>query len=113
MVVPTAANTLFSSLDDYGASAINGTYATSVGLTPSKDALLIESQDEGGNNPYVNIIVARSVDKDNATYKKVVEAYQTELVAEYLLAKYKEAYFPAFPYDSTTTQYAYVGFWQR
>ena len=104
-IVPTTANTLFSTLDDFGASTINGTYATSAGLVPSKDAILIETQDEGGNNPFVNIIVARSSEKDNPVYKKIVSAYQTELVAEYLLAKYKEAYFPAFKYDSATVQY--------
>lgn len=107
-IVPTTANTLISTLDDFGASTINGTYATAAGYVPSRDAILIETQDEGGNNPYVNIIVARSSDKDNPTYKKIVEAYQTELVAEYLLAKYKEAYFPAFSYDSTSTQYPNV-----
>ena len=107
-IVPTTANTLVSTLDDFGASTINGTYATAAGYVPSRDAILIETQDEGGNNPYVNIIAARSSDKDNPTYKKIVEAYQTELVAEYLLAKYKEAYFPAFAYDSTSTQYPNV-----
>ena len=107
-IVPTTANTLVSTLDDFGASTINGTFATAAGYVPSRDAILIETQDEGGNNPFVNIIVARSSEKDNPVYKKVVEAYQTELVAEYLLAKYKEAYFPAFPYDSTTTEYPNV-----
>ena len=107
-IVPTTANTLVSTLDDFGASTINGTYATAAGYVPSRDAILIETQDEGGNNPFVNIIVARSSEKDNPVYKKVVEAYQTELVAEYLLAKYQEAYFPAFPYDSTTTEYPNV-----
>ena len=107
-IVPTTANTLVSTLDDFGASTINGTYATAAGYVPSRDAILIETQDEGGNNPFVNIIVARSSEKDNPVYKKVVEAYQTELVAEYLLAKYKEAYFPAFPYDSTITEYPNV-----
>ena len=104
-IVPTTANTLVSTLDDFGASTINGTYATAAGYVPSRDAILIETQDEGGNNPFVNIIVARSNEKDNPVYKKIVSAYQTELVAEYLLAKYKEAYFPAFKYDSATVQY--------
>jgi len=104
-IVPTTANTLVSTLDDFAASTINGTYATSAGLVPSRDAILIESQDEGEENPFVNIIVARTADKDNPVYKKIVEAYQTEYVAEYLLAKYNEAYFPAFPYDSSSVQY--------
>lgn len=61
-VVPTSADTLPSLLDDYAACTINGTYATQIGLSPSKDALIIESQGTDGNNPYVNIIVARTAD---------------------------------------------------
>ncbi len=99
-IMPVAANTLPATLDDYAASTINGTYATSAGLKPSKDALLIEKQDEGAENPFVNIIVARTEEKDNETYKTIVEAYQTQLVAEFLLVNYAESYFPAFPYDA-------------
>lgn len=98
-IVPTAANTLTVVLPDYGAATINGTYATSYGLVPSKDAVLIESQSEGEDNPYVNVVVARSNDKDNPLYKKIVDAIPSELVAKYLLGKYKEAYFPAFKYE--------------
>lgn len=98
-IVPTAANTLTSTLGDFGASTINGTYAIPFGLVPSQDGLLIEKQDESGENPYVNIIVARTADKDNETYKTIVEAYQTQLVAEFILEAYKEAFFPSFDYD--------------
>ena len=61
-IIPTTADTLPSLLDDYDACTINGTYATQIGLSPSKDALIIESQGTDGNNPYVNIIVARTAD---------------------------------------------------
>ena len=101
-IVPTQANTLTSTLDDFGAATINGTYATSYGLVPSKDALIIEKQDEkqdeSGNNPYVNILVARSADKDNPIYQEIVKAYNSEVYAKYLLAKYKEAYYPSVSY---------------
>ena len=99
-VVPVQANTLPSTLSDFGASTINGTYAIPYGLIPSKDGLIIEKQSESGDNPYVNIIVARTADKDKETYQTIVKAYQTQLVAEFLLVNYEEAFFPAFPYDS-------------
>ena len=98
-VVPVQANTLPSTLSDFGASTINGTYAIPYGLIPSKDGLIIEKQSESGDNPYVNIIVARTADKDNETYATIVKAYQTQAVAEFLLVNYEEAFFPAFPYD--------------
>ena len=99
-VVPVQANTLPSTLGDFGASTINGTYAIPFGLIPSRDGLIIEKQSESGDNPYVNIIVARTADKDNETYAKIVAAYQTQPVAEFLLVNYSEAFFPAFDYDS-------------
>lgn len=102
-IMPVSANTLPATLDDFAASTINGTYATSAGLVPSKDAIIIEKQSEDGSNPFVNIIVARTADADNEVYKTIVEAYQTQTVAQYLLEKYTEAYFPAFAYDEDYT----------
>ena len=99
-IMPVDANTLPSTLGDFAASTINGTYAAPAGLVPSRDALLIETQGEGGDNPYVNIIVARTEDADSEVYKTVVAAYQTQLVAEYMLEKYNETYYPAFDYDA-------------
>ena len=99
-VTPVQANTLPSTLADFGASTIKGTYAIPYGLIPSRDGLIIEKQSEEGDNPYVNIIAARTQDVDNALYLKVVEAYQTQLVAEFLLVNYKEAFYPAFEYNN-------------
>ncbi len=98
-IVPTTANTLTSTLQDFAASVINGTYATSASLIPSKDAIARESQGQDGDNPYVNIIVARTAEKDKAEYKAIIEAFQTAYVGEYMLEKYKEAYYPTFEYE--------------
>lgn len=92
-VVPQAADTLANTLSDYGASCINGTYASTAGLVPSKDGIIIEKQDGSGENPYVNIIAVRTEDKDNADYKKIADAYHTQIVAEYLIGKYEESFF--------------------
>ena len=97
-VVPQTANTLPQTLDDYAGATINGTYALPSGFIPSRDGLIIEKQSESGDNPYVNVIVARTSDKDNAVYAKIVKAYQSQTVAEYVFSKYKESYFPAFAY---------------
>ena len=102
-ISPVAANTLTSTLVDYAATTINGTFAIPFGLVPSKDGLIIEKQSESGDNPYINIIAARTADADNETYKTIVAAFQTQYVAEFLLVNYNEAYFPAFPYDPEFT----------
>ena len=99
-ISPVAANTLTSTLEDYAASTVNGTYAVPFGLVPSKDALLTETQSEGEDNPYVNVIVSRTEDKDDPIYKKIVDAYRTQLVAEFTLEFNHGSSVPVFDYDA-------------
>jgi ABC-type metal ion transport system, periplasmic component/surface antigen len=47
------------------------------------------------DNPYINCIVARTEDKDNPIYKKIVEAYQTDEVAKVVEETYGDLYLPA------------------
>ena len=98
-VVPQTANTLPQTLNDYAGATINGTYAIPTGLVPSRDGLIIEKQSDKGDNPYVNIVVARTADKDNPVYQTILKAHQSQLVAEYMLGKFKEAFFPAYKYN--------------
>ena len=103
-IMPTQANTLPATLDDFGASTINGTYAIPTGLVPSKDGLAIESQASAtteDGNPFVNVVVARTADKDNELYKTIQTAFQSDIVGQYLIAKYSEAFIPAFDYKDT------------
>ena len=70
-IVPATANTLPATLDDFGGATINGTYAIPTGLIPSKDGLAVESQADAtgeAGNPFVNVVVARTADKDNPLY---------------------------------------------
>ena len=103
-IMPTQANTLPATLDDFGASTINGTYAIPTGLVPSRDGLAIESQASAtteAGNPFVNVVVARSADKDNPLYASIQSAFQSDIVGQYLIAKYNEAFIPAFDYANT------------
>lgn len=81
-------------LDDVDASIINGGHAIDAGLNPLKDAIYIEQSNGETKNPYINVIVARSEDKNNANYKKVVDAFRTEEVAKVIKDTYKGAYEP-------------------
>lgn len=82
-------------LDDVAASAINNTFAIPAGLNPIKDAIYLEDAD----SPYVNVIVARPEDKDNPLYKKFVEAYQSQEVADFILTRFEGSTLPAFEYE--------------
>ncbi|MCR5089661.1 MAG: hypothetical protein K6C08_09130 [Oscillospiraceae bacterium] len=103
-IVPTQANTLPATLYDFGAATINGTYAIPTGLVPSRDGLVIESQADAtgdSGNPFINIVAVRSEDKDNEVYKTICDAFQTDLVGQYMIAKFSEAFIPAFEYKDT------------
>lgn len=63
-------------LDDVTFAIINTTYASQIGLTPTKDGLFVEDK----NSPYVNLIVAREDNKDKDIVKDFVKAYQSEEV---------------------------------
>ena len=63
-------------------------------FTPKIDAIYLEEVKDGADNPYINIIVARTEDKDNEVYKKVVEAYRTDEVADIVEEEYKGSYIP-------------------
>ena len=76
-------------LEDVDASVINGGHAVDAGFTPKNDAIYLEEVKDGADNPYINIIVARTEDKDNEVYKKVVEAYRTDEVADIVEEEYK------------------------
>ncbi|MBQ8829136.1 MAG: MetQ/NlpA family ABC transporter substrate-binding protein [Burkholderiaceae bacterium] len=79
-------------LSDLEVAAINGNYANSAGLNPSKDGLLIED----GRSPYVNYIVVREEDRNKPWVKPLVEAYQQPQVSEFIKKKYEGAVIPAF-----------------
>ena len=89
----------YAVLDDVTAGFINGGFAVDHGLSIKKDALAVENTEGWGlDNPFVNIIAARTADKDNKLYLHIVELYQTKEVADIINEHYKGAFTPAFKY---------------
>lgn len=89
---------LFRLLPDMTGAVINGGNAFTARLDPEKDAIFSEDVNPE-TNPHVsrlvNVIAARSADKDNPDYQKVVKAYQTPEVAQTIKDAYKGGYLPA------------------
>lgn len=73
-------------LDDLDASAVNTNFALSAGLNP-KDAIAQEST----KSPYVNILAVREQDKDKPWVAKLVKAYHSEAVRNYIQTEFKGA----------------------
>lgn len=81
-------------LPDVDASVINGGHAIDAGLNCKEDAIYTETVEEGSDNPYINVIVANTADKDNETYKKLVDEYRTDEIANLIYEVYQGAYVP-------------------
>ena len=86
--------TLANILPDCAAAVINGGNAFTAGLNPKENAIFTEDVSSANESvsQLVNVIVARSADKDNETYKKVVAAYQTAEVEKTLEESYGGAF---------------------
>ena len=75
------------SLDDLDAAAINGNYAESAGLSPTRDAIAME----GPKGPYANLIAIRAADKDKPWVAKLVKAYHSPEIKAYVQSTFKES----------------------
>lgn len=86
-------------LPDYAAGITNTNFIIDAGMS-TDDALYQAPIDTNNKSfkPYINIIVARSDQKDNADYQKVVKAYHTKSVADAINENYKGAVVPVFKY---------------
>jgi D-methionine transport system substrate-binding protein len=75
------------SLDDTDASAINTNFAMQAGLDPKRDAIAQESPD----SPYANVLAVREKDKDRPEFAKLVAAYHSQPVKDFIQSKYHGA----------------------
>ncbi|WP_410512324.1 MetQ/NlpA family ABC transporter substrate-binding protein [Paenibacillus sp. BR2-3] len=79
-------------LDDADLVAMTPAYASPLGLTPKKDALITESED----SEFAITFVARSDNKDSAAIKKLAERMSGPEVKKFLEENYADIALPAF-----------------
>ncbi|CAH2907223.1 MAG: Methionine ABC transporter substrate-binding protein [uncultured Paraburkholderia sp.] len=72
------------SLNDVDAAAINTNFAMEAGLKPNQDAIAIEDP----KDPYVNIIAIRKADKNKPWVAKLVAAYHSPEVKQFVESKF-------------------------
>jgi len=84
-IVELDAAQLPRALDEVDAAAVNTNYAIPAGLQPSRDAIALEA----AKSPYANIIVVRTQDKDNPAFKKLIKAYQSDEVKQFIATQFK------------------------
>ncbi|KFI92829.1 ABC transporter substrate-binding protein [Bifidobacterium saguini DSM 23967] len=86
-------------LPDYAGGITNTNFIIDAGMKTS-DAIyqVPDALNNKAFKEYINVIVARTADKDNATYKKIVDAYHSKEVAKAINDNYKGEVEPAFKY---------------
>jgi len=84
---------LAKSLEDVDTAAIVNTFAYQAGLIATRDGIAVEKKE---NNPYVNVIAVREQDRNAPWVPKLVAAYQSEAVRQFILNKYQGAVLPVF-----------------
>jgi D-methionine transport system substrate-binding protein len=82
-------------LPDVAAGVINGNYAVDFGFKPSEDSIFYDDLDFYTDTRFVNIIAARTADKDSELYLRVVAAFQSDAVKQVLKDKFEGAFLAA------------------
>lgn len=77
-IIPMVAQQTPRILPDVTAAIINNGIAGQAGFSPGEDPLFRESGEDESIYPYVNLIVASGKEKNNKTFKRIVELYQEE-----------------------------------
>lgn len=91
-IVQIEAAQLPRSLDDLSASAINTNYAVQANLVPTRDAIAIEDP----KNPYANLLAVRTQDKDRPWVARLVKAFQSPEVKQFVSSNFAGSMVPAF-----------------
>lgn len=91
-IVELEAAQLPRALDEVEAAAINSNFAIQAGLNPVRDAIAIE----GADNPYANLIAVRQGDREAEWVRRLVAAYHTPEVKEFIASTFQGAVVPAF-----------------
>lgn len=91
-IVPVDGATTPRVMEDTDVAIINNGVAVEAGLSLN-DAIIHESKTA---KPYINVIAARSEDKDNPTLKKIVDLYQSDETTSFIEETYNGNYIPTF-----------------
>ncbi|MFJ9040677.1 MetQ/NlpA family ABC transporter substrate-binding protein [Streptomyces sp. NPDC102406] len=79
------------SLDDVDVAAVNNNFALDAGLSPKKDAILLES---AKNNPYNNVLAVKKGDEDDPRVKKLAHLLTSPEVKTFIEDTYKGSVLP-------------------
>ncbi|MFJ6660502.1 MetQ/NlpA family ABC transporter substrate-binding protein [Streptomyces sp. NPDC091377] len=82
------------SLDDVAAAVINNNFAQDAGLSPAKDAVLLESAKD---NPYANVLAVKKGDEDDPRIAELVQLLGSAEVRTFIEDTYQGSVLPVTP----------------
>ena len=90
-IVEQEAAQLPLSLEDVDIAVINGNYALDAGLNAGTDALAVEDASGEGATTYANILCVKEGNETNEAIQALLDALQSDEVAEYIAETYEGA----------------------
>ena len=95
-IVEMEAAQLPLSLEDVDLAVINGNYALDAGLNPATDALAIEDASGDAAQTFANLVGVKAGRENDPAIVALVEALQSQEVADFINATYNGAVVPIF-----------------
>lgn len=90
-IMPMVSGHTPRAMPDVAGSVINNGIAVDAGLNPTEDPIARESDTA---KPYINLIAASAEEADNEAYQKIVEIYQQEDTADFIIEHTEGAQIP-------------------
>ena len=81
-----------SYLPEVACAVINSHVALDFGLNPGSDYIFQDDPSIYKGNSFVNLIAARTKDKDKEVFKKIIKAYKTDMVKEIYAKNFKGSF---------------------
>ena len=81
-----------SYLPEVACAVINSHVALDFGLNPGSDYIFQDDPTIYKGNSFVNLIAARTKDKDKEVFKKIIKAYKTDMVKEIYAKNFKGSF---------------------
>lgn len=89
--VELEASQIARQLDEVAAAAINTNFAIEHGFLPSEDSIYIEPSD----SPWANVIAVRAENKDDPVLERLIKAYHSDEVKQFINEQFKGSVVPA------------------
>lgn len=86
-VVEVDAGDIVRRLAEFDLAAVGSVYAVAGGLVPDRDAIA----SEGADSPYPHIIAVQARDADSPAVRKLIAAYRSEHVKDYIRRRFQGA----------------------